>query len=314
MFACYFSMRITNNISYQQYYSRSNSCSVGNNGSNANDSVNFTSLPQVVADKCANIVYNPLKNFREFSVREYSTLTPTQLKVLRKRFEHLADKSGYFYRNAEIIHDRASEEIIAKLDDKYGKDKYNLIVLGRSMSSIGKVIGYKLGENRVINIPISGARRFMNCELYPDSTIGGFKNALSHFGLTDETINESGKKFVVMDYCCSGQSLEGGTNLLRRVFGNSENIVSENPMDLLDENILKYGCNILFFDCAYKRFSFVNKSNHLSETVNSVRDLKKADYVVKLVWFKLLDNVMQHKNADLSQISIDSRHLLLRKI
>ena len=148
-----------------------------------------------------------------------------------------------------------SDSIINSLDEKYGKDKYNIVILGRSMSSLGKVIGYKIGENRVINVPISQAGQYNSENALKNVNFSYLRTNLRFLGLTDEVVNSPNTKLVVMDYCCSGDSLKGGTQLLRKTFDNEKNILSENPQNLVDNPILSYALNCSLVDSIYKDFS-----------------------------------------------------------
>lgn len=309
-------MRITSQISYSypcldRQDSRTGTAFVKREQSYNTPS--FGSIPQVVADKCANIVYNPLRNFSEFSLKEYSTLTPRQIKVLRSRFNHLAD-SAYFYKNAEIIHDKVSDSIISNLDNKFGTGKYDVIILGRSLSSVGKVMGYKLGEERVVNIPISHAGKYIEDKNCDDKTIHSFNKLLSKFGVKRENFSDHDRKLIVMDFCCSGESLKAGTNLVKKALNLDDNVVPVNPYILLENSKLKSGYYVSLLESAYKQFSFVKKSNSISDSPNAFRDVKKADYETKLVWFKLLDNAVNKSKTDINELSNEYKHLLFREI
>ena len=69
------------------------------------------------------------------------------------------------------------------------------------------------------------------------------------------------------------------------------------------KNLLEYK----LFSSKYKKFSFVERSESLSETPLAAAEqtVKNKDKKVKLVWFNLLDNEMQNRGIDKFSILTD---------
>ncbi|MCR5266483.1 MAG: hypothetical protein K6E29_07825 [Cyanobacteria bacterium RUI128] len=311
-------MRITNNPILCRDYSyqnpRKNIAKPADNLSVQTNSTPIT-FQGMYADKMKNIFHNPLRSFNDFSISEYSQLSPSQLKSLRGRYKHLSSSSyGGFFRNAEIIHDKASEAIKTSLDSQYGKDNYRVVTIGRSLSSIGKVLGYKIGEENVINIPMSHCARFTDpfdiSYVKNTGEAAIFLNYLKGVGIDKESLDKSGKKLILMDYCYTGESLKGADKLFRSVFGESDNIVSVNVLDLIDNPKLRSPLSQILLSSTYKRLSFVDQATDLMNLKMHEANTSKAEYETRLLWFKLLDNHMTNKQHDLEDIKHDNWNLL----
>lgn len=309
-------MRITNNpILYRDYSYQSPRKNISKPADNlpVQTNSNPIAFQGMYADKMKNIIHNPLNVFSDFSISEYSHLTPSQLNSLRRRYQHLSSSVyGGFYRNAEIIHDKASEAIKTALDTQYGEGKYKVITIGRSLSSIGKVLGYKIGEENVVNIPMSRCSRFTDpmdiAYVKKSGEAGCLLQYLKKSGIDKESIDKSGKKLILMDYCYSGDSLRGVDKLFKSVFGENDNIVAVNPLKLIDNQQLSRPLSQILLSSSYKRLSFVDMARSLVdiETANTA----KVEYETKLLWFKLLDNQMTHKEHNLNDIKHDNWNLL----
>lgn len=285
---------------------------------NNNSDVQFTGLPTILKDKVCSQFYNPLRSFKQYSPEEYARLSRFQIKVLRKRFNHLTDSYfGYFYKNTEIIHDKVSDAIKTGLDKKYGENNYNVVTIGRSLSSIGKVLGYKIGEHNVYNIPLSGAGTYKETSLVTHLDKNGiltpFKKALEDIGLSDDLIKNSKQKFVLMDFCETGDSLKGAKKIFKQIFNDSENIVTENPIQFINDRNLKDAYLITMKGSMYKQFSFVERAHNLVNTDCARINPQKADYETKLVWFKLLDNTVTKTEQSTSALSTTTGDLLQRE-
>ena len=124
-------------------------------------------------------------------------------------------------------------------------------------------------------------------------------------GLTRETVAESDKKLILMDYCCSGDSLKGAEALFKRIYQNSENICAENPMNFITDVSLENKLYRILRSCVYKPFSFVNRSVDLSDSPSSFVNVSKANYESRLMWFKLLDNFMLNKKSNIQDVRSD---------
>lgn len=286
---------------------------------NSND-VPFTGMSRLILDKFVYKFYDPLRKFSKYSIEEYNSLSERDLSILRQRYNYLTESyRGGFYKNVEIIHDKSSEMIKASLDSKYGEGQYKVVTVGRSMSSIGKVLGYKIGEENVINIPMSSCQRYANpmyleglCQ--DNKKLEPLKTFLESVGLGKEAVINSDKKLVLMDYCCTGDSLCGTKMLFDNLYDGAENIVTENPLKLINDIELKRSLSRIFVSSSYKPYSFVNKARLLSEIPTSFVDTKMSKEEVKLVWFKLLDNEMINKKSKIEDLKTDNGNLLCLNI
>ena len=158
---------------------------------------------------------NPLKKLNEFSISEYNQLSKADIKNLRGQYKNLAAANPSFYESLGDIHDFAATAIQVVFDKRFGKDNYTVIPIGRSLSSIGKVLGYKIGEENVVNIPMSDAKRFVSDsfssqykEIIENIKCNeGIEEFLEYLGkkhLCRQDIENGGKNYVLMDYCSSG--------------------------------------------------------------------------------------------------------------
>ena len=260
-----------------------------------------------------------LSKFKDFSIAEYKTLSEQEKNRLRKAYSKLSDwifanesrntpHSTVLIKNSdtEKFHDVLAERLKQKFDKKYGKGNYTIICIGRSLSSVGKVLGYKIGEENVKNIPMSGAGRYFTDlkyvnELEKNGAINNFRKYLNSIGLKKEDIENSDRKYIILDYCVTGKSLFGATGMFRRddVLGY-KNIISKDVMDCITNKDLKEKADGYFFTCTFKDLSFVEQAKCLGDLTNFMVDTSKAKDSVRLTWFKLLDNEMlkQEKNQN----------------
>ena len=309
-------MRISNvqpniNISYPQNNRKQNY--IPGNNTVCNNKTNFTGAHFFV-DNTLSLLYNPLRKLSNFSIEEYKSLSKTDLMLLRKRYSHISgfpNKKSGFYHNLEIMHDEASEELKNGLDAKYGQGKYVVLTVGRSVSSIGKVLGYKIGEDRVISLPLSFGSRYSEDFFIRKASENGGINVLNKFlakaGLGKEKLIQNNQTCVLLDFCYSGDSLKGTENLFRNeaVYGDEVKLARENVMDFIPNKPFyrKHRYFNYFFENGFKSYSFVDKSNDLTGIDNAVRNPKQAGTEQRLVWFKLLDNEMTKRNARAQELT-----------
>ena len=274
---------------------------------------NMISFEGIKPNTLKQLSLNPLCKFNEFSIEEYKNLNKYEIKFLRflyKNFVKVFDKK--FYKNAENLHQNAAQSIKKSLDKEFGEGKYVFIPIGRSISSIGKVLSYKIGAKNVKNIPMSSAHRFLHCNLqecleyngdykilneyiWKNDNVNVFKNFLDKIGLSEKNIDSSNKHYIVCDFCFSGTSLAGVKRLFESdfLFGKRDNIHYVNVADLVSDNV--DCCTKLrqdLYESAFKRFSFVSNSHCLSKTAKRIKDTKKESFATRLFWFKLLDDAM----------------------
>ena len=254
-----------------------------------------------IVDINPNIV---LSKFKRFSIAEYKTLTEREKSVLREEYHMLNKTEDDKY--IEELHDIFSDKLESNFDKKYGKGKYKVIVIGRSLSSIGKVLGYKIGEENVINIPMTSASQYLNNRyievLKEKGDIDKFRDFLASVGLTKEKIQSSDKKYIILDYCVSGDSLKGAKNLLTRddLLG-SKNIVTKDVMKCITNKNLRRKSEGTFFACDLKQYSLIKKTPYIYILNQRFVNPQEKSLKAQLMLFKLLDNQMVKSNKNIVQ-------------
>ncbi len=272
---------------------------------------------------------DPIEQFEKFSKEEYLKLTPVQINKLRKEFDNVMKYEPEHLRYIGDIHAYVADCVKTMLDREFGANKYVVIPIGRSLSSISKALELKLGKDNVVNVPMSYAARFFygyrysrykdfyNAfiqKLQEDNGLKTFIKFLNSNKLSKKDIMNSGKNYILMDYCISGNSLRGAKQLFTSdfVWGNKKNnIYAIDLMRLLsnfeDYNVLegKKDCSIYynlqrllensFYYSEYKPYSLIGRAENLGDTIRAsekICNLGEISRETKLVWFKLLDTIM----------------------
>ena len=256
----------------------------------------------IAGDKTVFLLNDVLQKLSYYTKSEYKNLSKEEIQKLRQEYEYLIKDNKIYYERLEQMHQMASQRIEECCDNKYGKGKYHVITIGRSLSSIGKVLGYRIGEENVTNIPLSDANQYLDktqmkyMSIYTNN-IENFSKFLKTLGLSKNKIKSSGKKYIIMDYCATGASLEGATTLLTRadILGN-KNIQSMSVIDCIQDISEANRLNSVLICCGLKHFSFVDKAYSLDSVPSAVKNPNtRADLLCKLFWFKLLDNEMNRE-------------------
>ena len=268
---------------------------------------NHTFTPQLSFKNNGDIFErNPLNKFNSFTINEYKKLSSDEISKINKEIDKCTCQR---YDEAVNMHNTVCDGIKSYLNKTYGKDNYTVLILGRSLSSIGKCLGYKIGEDNIKILPMSRAGRFcLNSDI--DEDVKSLKNYLDSIGLSKESIEKNKKPIVLVDYSCTGGSLIGAKNILQRddVLGNKTEIYTENVMDMvkgIDPDILKkYGfdskkafrfdAEFIFWNSLYKKYALVGRCTDLRKTQQSVLDLSKEPEYKKQFLFKLLDSYMRN--------------------
>ena len=262
-----------------------------------------------------SFIKNPWSKLRNFTIEEYKKLTAKEIKQLNE----IVKKAQCEYINSDVrTHDLVASNIKATLDRKFGEGKYVIVAIGRSISSIGKCLGYKIGEENVKQIPMSNAFRFSKRKHLKTSKedFELFNKYLNSIGLSKKEIEASGKTYIITDYCCTGSSLHGAAKLLRsdKVWGDKPNVISKNIIGLMDNKLFKFSDSLslksimytifpkkymfadqlefLLAQKAFKKYSLVSKCINLSKTAESVIKPEQYSLEKKAFLFKLLDNEM----------------------
>jgi len=263
-----------------------------NKSDNSRKNISFCGVNKV--DKFVPNAGKILSKLKQYSTEEYKTLSEEEKQYLRDMYRDVKTTDDMF---VEDFHDLFSDRLKDKFDRKYGKGKYSVITIGCSLSSIGKSLGYKIGEENVINIPMSGAGRYLNENylesLKADGSIKNFSTYLESVGLTKEKVQSSDKKFIVMDFCVSGDSLRGAAKLLKRddVLGE-KNIIPKNALKMITNTKLRNYANECLMTCFFKDYSFVKSAQTLNNLEAQNANMNEKSLKVQLTLFKILDNYM----------------------
>ena len=233
--------------------------------------------------RCNNI----LKRVSDFTPQGYENMSSDSKVFLRKctpdRMQELAKTTcdiAYKLKN--------------KFDIRYGENNYMVIAVGRSMASVAETLNFIGGE--AVVIPLSELRFYLPDQV-PDMEL--YRKYLEQIGLTKEKIqNNPDKRFILMDYAVSGDSLRTAREFLERpeLLGKSDNFI-----DYEINPIIKSLKTIkLFYFERFKNFSPVGKLS-----LDNLRDVftqsnsstsregrgNICQYFRKLFLFNLLDTL-----------------------
>ena len=241
----------------------------------------------------------------------------------------------------EKIHAIVADAMQDAFDRFFGKDNYVVVTIGRSLSSIGKALGYRIGEKNVVNVPLSSAGRFVPESvslddhqmieklIRNDEGLEKFLKYLKSVGLSKEDVEKSGKKYILTDYCFLGRSLIGSEFLFKSdmVWGaKNKNIYSADVMRILDNytigdpiaNLLDKTSNKNNVDYyqiikhalwqqRLKYSSFVGKSSKLGDALKASKSYKSERKIFndtrEVLWFKILDNAINGKKTKVQEVT-----------
>ena len=248
---------------------------------------------------------NPLNKFKNFTIEEYKSLSKEEIAKINEDIEVNGCRNYDYDLN---MHKLMSSCMKSYLDKKYGKNNYTVVTLGRSVSSLGKALGYKIGEDNVKVLPMTSAGRFCLTE-ETNENVKSFTDYLDSIGLSKEDIEKSGKEIVLVDYSYTGRSLLGARKLLHRddIWGKDKDIHIEGVMDMLkgvgNRAAKKHGFDseqhfiidseLVFWNSLYKKYSLVDRCCDLENTARSVLDLSEEPRYKREFLFKLLDSMMK---------------------
>ena len=232
--------------------------------------------------------------FRDFSIQEYKKLSPQEINSINS---HINELYSSVFDEILKYHDIAAEYLKNNLDSAFGRDKYVVIPIGRSLSSIGKCLGYKIGEDNVKNMPMSTASRFLDIERRHEN-FNAFRQYLDSIGLSQKEIETSDKTYIFTDFCHTGASILGVERLFNyKIWGKHNNVRFVNILDLLRDNSSDKINNDIFVNNLidmlhnrdFKLYSFVKPCQNLANTQLSIVNTAESPLSVKSFWFKLLD-------------------------
>ena len=239
-----------------------------------------------------------LAKLDKITKEEYNTLTEQEKEALRSYSLTLTNCDRNTIKTDVEAHYYMANAVKTMMDKQFGKGNYVIIPVGRSLSSLGKLLELQIGKDNVKNIPLSTLQRYYkSAEDGFEENIGAisnftskdgfkdFKEYLSSIGLDRETVENSGKNYVIMDFSHTGQSLSAARDILTcdELLGNSKrnvHAVSINQVfDLIMENVFECHRSMIskikgdLGGSLYKTYSFVGKLD------GQLTDLSKAvDY------------------------------------
>ena len=264
-----------------------------------------TSSDAFVKDK------NPFSKMKYFTIDEYMQLSEDEIEEINEYINGRYDES---FDTALMYHEVAAEGIRQTLDHLVGAGKYVFIPIGRSVSSIGKCLSYKIGDDNVKLLPMSEASRFLDLEKCEED-FEVFCRYLDSIGLSKNEIENSGKMYIFTDYCRTGKSLSGAKNLIQsdKIFGKQNNVAIVNVLDLLtniqpgkinedmasvDNFEFRDRLEDMFSDGAFNQYSLVDRCTDLSNTVQAVKKPEDYGKKAKCFLFALLDDEMNKQTID----------------
>ncbi len=217
-----------------------------------------------------------LGKLQKITKDEYDSLSASEKTALRIKISKLPNKEQL--KKDIKMHQFAAESLRQAFDMEFGKDKYVVVPIGRSLSSISRLLALKIGEENVKNIPMSSMHQYyiegLNFSAYLSNierfkSQRGFKevkNYLESIGLSRNVVKNSGKTYIITDYACSGMSLEGAYTVLSSdaLCGNEKkNVIFATLNDVASLTGKKAEIKNLEDDMLasnYKKYSFVGKT------------------------------------------------------
>ncbi|MCM1009315.1 MAG: hypothetical protein NC390_00365 [Fusobacterium sp.] len=196
-------------------------------------------LPRLNCKKLDGLTYDKYKDLSFLDKLKFRLFTPLSIR---------RDARANFY---------AARSARRYLDDKCGRDNYTVMVVGRSLASIGETMR-DLGRD-VRFLPMSQLADGMPKNI---NNVEVYKKYLDSIGLTKELIEANPKHhFVLIDYVSSGESLRNAHKFLSRpdLLGNPERIEMVPSQLLVGNNIMSSGLELLYMFHGLKKYSPVSQ-------------------------------------------------------
>ena len=230
-------------------------------------------------------------------------ISPSGINNLSEEFkQYIRDCTPARLKELAQMNCYAAEKVKTVLDNKFGKNNYTLIAVGRSVSSIAETLGYMGVDTKII--PLSGLRRREVHDM-PANSLNTYKSFLEQIGLskTDLSRNKN-KKYILIDYAYYGRSLKRAEELLKKdeIFGDAQNLISLSVNDLLEEDYTNKQFRTLFQYNRFKNFSYVGKLHvdYLKDVYNQCSPERINEYqgnitkgLRKLFWFNVFDSLKE---------------------
>lgn len=281
-----------------------------------NTPVPFKSSQSYPADKVEfskDVVLNcGLAKLKNINKAEYYSLTEAEKTALRRKLQNREGTELNENVKDEVKgHQFAAEAIKTVFDKQFGEGNYVVIPIGRSLSSVGKALAIRIGEENVKNIPMSNMMQYCsngdNYDSYKfklnqfnnNKGIEDYKEYLTSIGLSREEVNKSGKQYIIIDYTSSGASLDAAYTILTSddFLGNEKHNISTAPIysitgSIKDDEDNRY---LLGDFQEFQKYSFVSHANCDFSDMETKTNFNKFSYdqkeliTHKLFGFALLD-------------------------
>ncbi len=238
-------------------------------------------------------------------------------QVTPKRLKELAQMNCF-----------AAEKVKSELDKQYGQNNWIMIAIGRSLSSIAETLG-KMGINIKI-LPLSQIKQLdLNSEWVQDE-LNIYKAFLNfHMGLSKYDLEKNkDKKFIIMDYAYTGESIKKAEELLRKddFLGDSPNLLSKTINEILGKDFKKRKYDSLYYYERFKDYSYVGKlrfGDYSSACWQSSPEYAEeyqgniTQGLRKLFWFNVFDSIKEQDYEDIipkSELKAIYQHKLSPKV
>lgn len=177
----------------------------------------------------AGRILNTSPSFERNNLKYCSHILNRVPEFTPQSYDKMSFLSKYFLRKCIPLRMRelakttcdTAFKVKKKFDDRYGENNYTIIAVGRSIASVAETLNFIGGEALVI--PLSELRHYLPSQI-PDIDL--YRQYLDKIGLTKEKIRENpDKKFILMDYAVSGDSLMTAREFLEKpdLLGKSDN-------------------------------------------------------------------------------------------
>ncbi len=238
---------------------------------------------------------------------------PRRLKLLLRYF------SPARIKEMAQINLYAANKVKSHFDDLYGANNYTLIAIGRSVASIAETTK-ALGADVKI-IPLSGLRHGLPKNI-PNKDV--YKKYLDSVGINKDNFEQSCKKYILVDYSYSGNSLEAVQKFFKQNFlaSNKGQLLCVSINDLLREEFYSRDWNLLFSLNRFKLFSQVGKLDidnlkkvFIQANASSAEEYhsRAAQYMRKLFLFHVFDklncNKFEYVKPDKELKMLNKHHL-----
>lgn len=256
-----------------------------------------STFKQIPAGKRVSTCHNLLDNIGEINKQSVQQLSQETKQILR-------ENSPVRLKELAQLNCIGAETIKNHLDNRFGEGNYVILSIGRSISSITKLMEHMGAEVKML--PLSGLRR-TGFETASEQDLQIYKNFLKDIGLSKEALNKNkDKKYIIMDYAYHGRTINKTEAFLKRddILGDADNLIKMPVYQPLGDKYEGVHFDTLLSLNRFKDYSCVGKLN-----INSLKDVYKqatpetaTEYqgnitkgMRKLFWFNVFDALTNRK-------------------